>query len=75
MEGLEYFCSVNGVVYAQNHEEGLELPVLVFDEISNMRKRYLYRVVYDGEFKDDSGQVLRDERGETIRRKLWQLVK
>ena len=67
MEGLEYFCSVNGVVYAQNHEEGFELPVLVFDEISNMRKRYLYRVVYDGEFKDDSGQVRR--------KKLWQLVK
>ena len=54
-------------VYAKDYDEGFKFPVREVDRVSNTPKRLLYKVVYDGELKDNVGCVIG-------RRKLWELV-
>ncbi|PIN90015.1 hypothetical protein COU57_04860 [Candidatus Pacearchaeota archaeon CG10_big_fil_rev_8_21_14_0_10_32_14] len=67
MHQKESLYAFDGLCMAQDYEEGKELPILSFNELSRTEVLRVYKVVYDGELRDDRGEVMG-------RRKLWNLV-
>lgn len=70
----ERIYAFDGWCNAQYHHEGQILPIISFDYIHGRDVVKMCKVVYDGELKNRDGEVVRDENGEVVRRKLWKLV-